>query len=313
MKRIIMAFVIILSLCFPTVGGYASGAPKVADINQAYWSDASALTLIHVKSNGEESALYPDDIHVRPGDEIRIMLSPGAFVDEQGTPLDQLGVQTISLSGISEGGISVKARAESGKQAFGTVAFKNSRDKSQSAYLAVSFVKEMVSTKELSFDYIISLSGSNQKSSAVEFKLTGTVANPVFSVMATDEYINISDGSVAEATSYVKNIEVDIGNGVSVMTNLFEGTRYYGVTDVGPGAGDLTESYPEIQMVYTLRTIGLKKDSRDSVAFDLDELYYVYNVSGDYLGTTAKPLPFSATYYLLDRKIDRIDIPGENI
>ncbi|GHU81003.1 hypothetical protein FACS1894191_7400 [Clostridia bacterium] len=299
MKKLFLLLLILVLLAFPAAGGFAVDAPKIAGVNADFWRDPASFS---------PTVADMANIKAETGGELRIPFKPAAFVDGAGKPLDPAVVPVITATQLSLAGIKVSVRAETGAAALDGVSIQEGTSQHPDAYISVKFAETFPYTREIGFDYFISVSAG--QSAPVEIKLSGAVANPVFDVYPDDEYADLSTGNVAEAKGYVKNIRVDIGNGISILSNFFEGSRYYGVSTVDFGGGDhpLVPTYPEVEIIYSLRTVGLKSQGRDCVSFDLPLRYYVYNAEGEYLGASNKPVAYSVRYFLTGSKLERIDL-----
>jgi hypothetical protein len=246
------------------------------------------------------------DLSVQPGDSLQITLPPEAFVDAEGYPL---GDDMLSVARLNEGGVSVRHRAVVGAQTLAGVAIGS--DSEMGACILVQFQQEFVQTQELEFEIDVYLTVRGQNKGNTTFTIAGRIANPVIYLDGEEDYVDLSDGAVVEATTYIKDITMDLGNGIALQSTLFEGSRYYGIATVEQSDRDAPSlpDYPEVELIYTLHTIGLKREDRDTTMFDISQTYYVYNQDGKYIGTTNKMLPYSAKYYLSSIQIERIDLP----
>jgi hypothetical protein len=304
MKKHRMAIVAILCAVLMMAGFpvNAKTSTRIADIEATYWSETS-LADAAVLSGGYVADLQ--DLFVRPGELLQIMLPPEAFVDEEGNVLSG---DALSSSQLAEGKVGVRYKATAGAQALAGVSL--GYDSEMGACVLVQFQPELVKTQEFVFEYDIYLTVRGQRKANTTFTVAGKIANPVIYVYGDEEVVNLSDGTVAEATTYVRDIRLDLGNGLSVNSSLYEGSRYYGVAAVEQSVDDtpLLPDYPEVELIYTLRTIGLKREDREMVTFDFTERYYVYNQDGKFIGTTDKLLPYSAKYYLALTQIGSIEV-----
>lgn len=169
----------------------------------------------------------------------------------------------------------------------------------------VVFPKELVGTKEIDFDFevILSIDGRRQSDHGMSF--TGTLANPVIDVYAGYDTVDISDGSVAEAQEYVSKIALELGDGVSYVTNLSKGKRVYATATRTPGEEDerLMKEHPSIHDVVTLTSTGLGANGY----LKLDGSYgksHVYDADLNYLGDTTEQLPYASKYYFSSKKLE---------
>jgi hypothetical protein len=300
-RMVIMAVLcaVLITAGFPV---NAKTSARIADVEDTYWSETS-LADVAVLSYGYVADLQ--DLFVRPGELLQIMLPPEAFVDSEG---NVLAGDALSSSQLAEGKVSVRYKATAGAQALAGVTV--GYDAEIGACVLVQFQPELVKTQETTFEYDIYLTVRGRRRANTTFTIAGKIANPVVYVYGHEEVVNLSGGTVAEATTYIRDIRLDLGNGLSVNNSLYEGSRYYGVAAVEQSADDtpLLPDYPEVELIYTLSTIGLKREDRDIVTFDFTERYYVYNQDGKYIGTTNKLLPYSAKYYLALTQIGSIEV-----
>lgn len=174
-------------------------------------------------------------------------------------------------------------------------------------YVAVRirFVEEFVSTKDVDFSMTVYLAQKGKRQDKTAIELTGTFGNDVETVEEDRDYVDLSDKIVAEADGYNSKIEVYGGNGVSLMTKMMDGKKYYFTVDMDVDSSDekVLNKYPDV-VVYNLNMVGFSTGAK-MVKFDLDgDKYYVYNEKGEAVGTTADLLTFSKKFYLSEKKLD---------
>ena len=235
---------------------------------------------------------------LRPGSVVEIYM-PASLLSLTGLPLDNAALRQADIQP------KYKAYAGSGLLERITV----STDYSDYWQLTLTFTANLAQTRELAFSYQVFLTEKGRKHATTEITIAGTIANNLCTADTGDTYIDLSDGTVVQATGYVRDIQVYLGHNVSIVSNFFENARYYGVATTEPDLQDalLLNHYPEIDMVYSLRTIGLKQGNRNTVIFDLPQSYHAFNAQGQYLGTTRKPLPYSTKYYLSTTLLESIN------
>ena len=179
------------------------------------------------------------------------------------------------------------------------------------AALRIRYVKELVSTEERQFNYDIYLYLSNQRYD-FELRYDGMLSNPIIEVY-TNDYVNLEHGEIAKCYYSTDEIQVHLGHGVDLYSDMVYGEKYYGTAKLEGNTSQniITSNYPEITSVYSLQTINLKTHG-DLVKFRWYEgdTRYVYNIRGEYLGTTADRLPYSRVYYL-SRTYIEIDVDAD--
>lgn len=172
------------------------------------------------------------------------------------------------------------------------------------AYLQVFFVEDFVSTKSKDFEVDVVLTVNKKYIKDTALTISGTIENEIVDVYEDDDYVDLSGGQVADAQDSVKNIDIEIGDGVTVHARMSKGKLYYGVAtmDLSSSDEDTIDKYPEIEYVITLNTIGLNSSS-NTVSLDYGSKLHVYNSNMEYLGTTDEKLPYSTKYYLSTREL----------
>lgn len=257
------------------------------------------------------------DASVAPGDkETFILYYDGANGPEYITKEDgrnkKLGVQIRA----SEGSAAIKsAKIEYKKN---IVADANA----EVAVVVVQFVDPHVSTKAQKFDVKFSPTIDRARHRDNEFTFQGELKNYEQEAWEGDEYIYVKDTPVVQAKEYIKNIEVDLGNNVSIFARMFEGKKYYGraVVDISSDDEALFNKYPDLESVYKLDTVNLSATG-DTVKFNLDENMFVYVPDEDgnlvFLGRSNDRLPYYTKYFLSAKELDIEEVvdtgePGED-
>jgi hypothetical protein len=173
--------------------------------------------------------------------------------------------------------------------------------------IEVSFKDEYSGVKEtdFEFDIYLTLNGRRQDDHGITF--TGTYGNPVIEVYEGSDSVDISDGSVALAAESIRELDVEIGNGVTVTTRLSKDKRVYGIaTHDEPDRADdeMMKEYKDIEYVVTLDTIGLDSTA-NTVKFGYEyQGFFVYDEDLNYLGKAGDDLPYSDKYYLAAKKLE---------
>lgn len=171
--------------------------------------------------------------------------------------------------------------------------------------IVIKFVEEWISTGEQDFDFTVylSLNGKRQSNEGVTF--TGTFKNDSENVDAGYEEYDMSNGTVIEADEFVSKIELDLGNGVTMITKLFKGKKYFGIAtmELTDADAELVSKTPAIDNVIYLKTVGLNAAS-NIVKLDVGGDYFVYDSEMNYLGKSNENLPYSTKYYLATSELE---------
>lgn len=260
---------------------------------------SGTYTATREASASNQTVTYADDI--RPYDEVKdyIYLPISMFTwDSTANPTTK---NLLSAKQIRTSKLTVRTSVSSGSKAIDEVKIDNKEGR-----IEIKYVKEYVSTKDLDFDFTVYLLFDGKRKTDQGLTFVGTLANEIQEVYADDDYVDTSNGTIAEAMDFVKDIEVDLGNGVSIFTKMFKGKKYYGTcTRDADEADDIVfAKYADIDNVVTLKTVGLNSTG-DIVQLDVDYSdYYVYDKDLNYLGQSNELLPYSTKYYLSNKKLD---------
>lgn len=181
------------------------------------------------------------------------------------------------------------------------------RVRAQSA-IKITFIEDFITTKDLYYEFEIYLSLHNSRTDSFE-TFGGRMYNEVYDVTNKD-YVFIGDGAIAYAeTGNAMGIDMDLGNGVHVLRDLYKGEKYYGITRIEPNEKQdpITAAYKQITHVIKIDSIEVKwsgmKVQLDKELHRPD--YYVYDAFGVFVGMSHDTtLPYSSTYYLSYEEID---------
>lgn len=179
------------------------------------------------------------------------------------------------------------------------------------ARVELKFAKEFVSTKDLDFSIDLYLTEKKSRLNGPDqvASLSGVFGNDITYVGDGDDYVYLGDSPVVEAEDYIREIQVDLGQSVSIYTKMFEDKKYYGSVSQEINTEDeaVLAKYPDIETVYYLKTINLSSTG-DIVAFDLDSNMYVYvqdeNGNVAFLGRSNDRLPYYTKYFLSSKELD---------
>ncbi len=174
------------------------------------------------------------------------------------------------------------------------------------AVVQVKFKANAAGSSRRTFGVTLRLDIDGSADSKSQFVFSGSIA-PLSVVDADDnDYIDISDGTIVQPTSNARNVELYLGEDVTVRRALSRNTRYSGVAS----ADSLTSSdesimrrYPSIDDIITITHTNLSATG-NTVRIERGDNYYVYNADRTYIGRSNSRLPFSTKYYLSVRNID---------
>lgn len=265
-----------------------------------------------LKKNGENGLILLDkkaikadqleDLSISPGNEIKIYLTADMFVDSAGKTVatQDKTPEYVTRNQIRAGKITLRRATSSGSKAFSSVSLKYD---SKGAYIGVVFVDSYASTKPLDFSTKLYLYVNNKRVNETLIAITGSLGTESEGIYSDMDYIDLSDGSIGEAMEYIPKIEINMGNGVSVVTSISRGKQVYATCSAKVSSADsrIMSKYPDIAEVLTLTTQNVRKTGKP-VYIDVDFTLYVFGADGKYLGTTDQMLAYSSKYYLSDRK-----------
>jgi Predicted membrane protein len=176
------------------------------------------------------------------------------------------------------------------------------------ACVVVKFKDAFVSTREKSFHVTVQLLRNRVRMSGSEIALQGTASNQIKTLTTNNSYVNISKGEVLEPTGTIRNLEIDLGNGVVITTPVYSNRKYYGTSSL-----KITEAHDKIINrfdnylidIVTLNTVGFNSIGGKPVMLEgYTTNRHVYGADGSYLGTTNNPLAYSDVYYVFNRQVD---------
>jgi len=294
MKKIIALALVLITLMTVTMAAFASTGSTAKITGMA---DSLSLGYSGSTDLGE---IAPSDDHVEKISLLDTMFTWDGYDPDPATPTQLTAAQIRAAR--------LEVRATGGSKAV-----KDVKINSREGCIELSFIGELVSTKEIDFDVdvVLSVDGRRQNDYALTF--TGTLANPVLEVYSGESLVDISDGVVIEAVEFNSKVELELGNGVSLIAKLFKGKKYYAIVSMEPVNGSYPrDAYSEVSEKLTLRTVGF--GSSDKVK--LDSRYagsYVYDEDMNYLGKSSDELPLRSVYYLSNNKLDIVkETPSES-
>lgn len=151
------------------------------------------------------------------------------------------------------------------------------------------------------------------------YEYSGNMSNEVTELEDDEDYVDCSDGQVASALQYLRNITVDGGNGVEAVINMANKKKIYfrAMTDFDPGDDAVVNRYPSIEMVYNIKQVGMSSYSGNIITLgDVDPAAYIYTTGEEgalkYLGRGGDKLPYADKYFVSNAKIE-IEEPVEPV
>lgn len=302
---LLLAFGMIYTAAFGAFGALAKG--EIAGIDATDF----AGTLEEVVKNGgithagkritELSQL--SNLRARPGDVILIKLSANMFLKADGTAFGSV-TDTVSYAALKEADIRAVQVTTRGPG----IASTTIEDTDTGAFVKLEFTKGLAYLNQ-SFSFALYLNVNGSRETATRINIKGRVATDVFEIYADKSYEDISGGDGIKAMANIANFEFYLGQGVSVTRNITRGITYYGVAsnDMQPADEALYLKYRDLADIYRLQTVNLKTEG-NTVRFEMDDTYYLYNTRGEYIGTSDQPLPYWTTYYVCFEKYPRLDV-----
>lgn len=307
MRKLLCIILTVVLMAGMTMGAGAAVVPGVVTTGIKAVNESKAIDYliepVIVVNDVKDSKLTLDDLaylEVVPGDVIKIPLSGPLFLDAKGAAFNQADV---SFSALNSAGISVRSFISKGE---GTYTVSLDGNKSGS-YIKIEFAKGIYLTPQKFSSYITLTKGGSRKMST-RINISGQMQTYAKELNAGSDYADLSDGSFVQPTTFLRNVELYLGDYCSITRSLLRGTPYAGVATVDDiNNQDLAvfKSYPGVQLIYKLKTVGLKT-SGNIVTFDLDRKYHVYNSKGEYLGVSNQALPYWTRYYLSTKKYDKL-------
>ena len=227
------------------------------------------------------------------------------------------GFRYLEKQDIKDSKIDVKARGGSGVFKEAKIAYeKNNADNiaagiANAAYIEVKLVNPFVSTGTKDFEIIITPVIDRKNLKDAEFTISGTFENTIGDDLDDSyEYANFDkDNRVRKSVDYIKKIELDVDGHLSIFTKLFADKKYYAraTNSIKDADMDLFVTYPELDAVYYLETVGLNSVG-NYVKLDLDDkTLFVYDGDLNYLGTSADELPVTGKYFVASSELDVAD------
>jgi len=250
--------------------------------------------------NGTDLGGDPTGLELRPDDELRIYLTGGLFSWSGAEPGFNY---KVTESQLRAGKVTVRKSVSRGSDTIDTLEFDT--DKAKGAYIRLQFVESFVSTKEKDVVCKVYLQQKSRRNNDFLLEIDGTMSNEEREVYSGYDYVESWDDVYLKAMEYVRGIEIDMGCGVHLTTNLYTNQKYYAkaLMTIDRKDADIMDDHPEIDAVITLKTVNLRTGSTKAVTLEGYDGYHVYNADGSYLGRSSGRLAFSDKYYLATKRI----------
>lgn len=268
-----------------------------------YSYEPESNTKNKLDENSGNSWTFENDVNPQDEQKVYIELNHGMFSGTDNKATNPDGA-LLNASDVRKSKITVRTQVQGGSKVLKEIKIDGKKGR-----IEVAFVEEWVSTKEQDFEILVYLTVDGKRFDGEGLTLVGTLANDLIEVHEEFDYVDLSQGSVAEAIDFVDKIEVDLGNGVKMFTKFFKSKKYYGTATREPDeAADIVmKQYPDIDNVVIMKVVGLNSTG-DIVKLDTDySNYYVYNKDMQYVGQSNEMLPYSSVYYLANKQLDVAD------
>lgn len=187
-----------------------------------------------------------------------------------------------------------------GKEAFDTLAVVCRGDQ---VGILLRFVDSYAELDPLEFELECWLTQGGGQIPDADFVIRGELQNRERSISSSANNVQLGKGCQATALADVSGVKFDLGSGVTLTGDVFQGQTVYGAASYTPQITDklLMEQYPQISKVLRLDAIGL--NGRVRIDTGDEGVFHVYDLERNYLGTTEGPVRFERVYYLSPSKL----------
>lgn len=296
----------------------------------------SSRPIVGFSGTGSLDAMYdigqpgtPYDIHVTPGEEIRIPLTADMFEWESGR--GTIPREAVTMTELRRGKVTVRSKVRSASEVLDYVQLSTdvfsgqpflvqgeNRPTGKTAYISVEFSKKLLSVDEVPFVIDIELRANGDTHENYRITLEGVMHNEEIAVTNNTDFVKINDNMVAVADHNISNVKFDLGNGVTTTKNVVKDQKYYGFSAVVDNMDIIREAYPDVHevvsAVYKVETINMRyTNSHVNIKPKLNPKYpdvtdfFVYNEDLEYLGKTNEDLPYSDLYVLTVEELPTMD------
>jgi hypothetical protein len=239
-------------------------------------------------------------IDVTPGDSVVFPLYADMFVWENGAEPGKVPVTSTQIRGVT-----VDSRNLNTKIMKAPTIAQRTVDGVKTMCVVVEFVNPWVSVDTVEFECLLFLRLNRTRKTESEFDFSGTFGHEVISIDSSYDYYAMDEVTVIQPDEYIKEIELDLGGGVTMETKLYGNRKYFGyaVDEITNEDDAMVTKYNDIVSIIRLYTAGLTKTGK-SLRISGYEDCYVYNKSGKYLGDTSQLLEYADVLYISENKID---------
>lgn len=167
------------------------------------------------------------------------------------------------------------------------------------------FAQDVMAVKDINFRVTLTaqVGGKNMNGGSISYE--GTYH--VYEESTDNDWFDFDQGDVYLKTdSYIRNMEFELGEGVSVFGRALKGVSYRGSATVEPDEADeqLMFENPAILAVYHLDQINIKNVAEYVLLNNEGADLYVYDGDFNYLGKAGEKLDYADTYYLAASELD---------
>lgn len=306
------------TVAFAADNDITTGNYKIIEQQDLVWDSSDTPPFAVPTAQAIDNAEFYDNDHVIAyDDDQEVFYFPILYSADAGTtPFAPIEKGTALARDLD---VTAKVRVSSGSNAIekvntGYVKIKDTKTPSPAAdkeVLAVRvYVSEtLVSVKDLDFKAIVTLYSDGKKIKDSEVTIEGNVENYVQEDLDSDydgESVSIEDGYVFEVIEYIKDLEIEVTEEISLQGRFFKKDYYVNYTQEPSNAdADLIAKY-DVENFYEFQTINIGGDTK--VKFDYSDSLYAYTTDEEgalvYVGRTKEALPFYSKYFIATKELD---------
>lgn len=320
MKKVLT--MLLAALLIVTMLGAATGVAKASNVPSVHY-----ITHLVYGDYMGDIAIYPEK--TSEGSILTIPLLYEGFMDENNAtitdwaPVDPTyGILGPNVYQLKRNGIVPRIQTSANYQyikSIKLVDFTPTRRNPARAAVQLEFYEDVITTKELLWEFSIYLSLNDSYTDSTKEIYGGMLSNELFDVRGLD-YLYIGDGIIAYCSEESVPLELDHGNGVSMYRYMYEGEKYYGKAylDGNFGQTAVLKEYKDIVVMIDIKSVDVKINGRImrvDKELEYPDPLYVYDLEGKYVGMSNELLPYSTKYYLskaeieIDPELVKEDIP----
>lgn len=241
-----------------------------------------------------------DTSEIRPGRKLIYPLTADMFEWSSGAKYAKYALTLNQLKGIT-----VDSRGVNSKIMKNPVIKIETVDKIKTACVVLEFVEDWVSISEVDFDVTLYLRLNRSRKTESDIQITGKFGCNTVDIDSYETFYEMSPGEIVIPSEYIKDIELELGDGLSMFTKLFANRKYMGYAKAGITNDDdaIVSKYPNIVEIYRVSVLNLDKTSKNMKVIGYDDCF-VYSKDGKYLGKTSEKFQYSDILYITDKQID---------